>query len=120
MRKTYDSLYSPLCSILIILICLFACDKNNPGPVIPPVPDVTFPTGALPSDSLRLLDVPFVTMSDTAIFPAFTRVQSSTTWNIGVPPARKQAGGSCVGWAIGYGFMSYSFGVIEGNPNFSA
>lgn len=37
---------------------------------------------------------------------------------LGVPPPGRQIGPSCVGWAVGYGMMSYLFNSVEGENDF--
>lgn len=105
------------------MFIITSCKKTDALSTSTPTPSDTthyFPTGLVPSTEAEVQNIPFVESLDTALIPIFGRAQEPPSVNLIMPiPGNQKNNGSCIGWAVGYGMMSYQFRIVEGNSDYN-
>lgn len=101
--------------ISLLTIFFSSCQKSDVESNEPIATDL--PTGLIVPTLAELMAIPTVESVDTGIVPIFSILQSPQSSShvlTGFPTPGNQYLGSCVGWAVGYGMMSYFYNRIDG------
>jgi hypothetical protein len=112
------------------IVILFSCRKNDSETknFVSYFTDTTLKkTGADTMTAAELSRIPYITQADSSIFPFFSRIGTQganlkkngngtvpKAWTILMPTPKKQLFDDCVGYAVGYGTLSYQYGIVEG------
>ena len=107
--------------ILIILLLLMdvSCKKENNPDQQPLDTTNLMPTGLVPATEEELLSLPTIESLDTSLIPYLKSAEDlPPDIELEMPPVEQQIGYSCVGWAMGYGMLSYYFKFFEGHSDY--